>query len=238
MPIADEAQLISRVRKGDQAALGDLLERYRRRLFNVSYRMVGNAQDAAELTQDAMVKVIEHFHDYNGKASLSTWMIRICMNLSISHLRKRKLRLTTSLDDDGWTGGHGGGGASGGGGDDQSTPLRARIAADGEPSPEQRVQQNEMIAQMHKALGQVAEEFRAVLVLRDLQEMDYQEIAEALSLPMGTVKSRLFRARLALRQEMAKICPLTLAQDDGQSESDGNGQAGDVPNRHTRIEHG
>ncbi len=209
MPIADEAQLISRVRRGDTAALGDLLEMHRRRLFNVSYRMVGNAEDAAELTQDAMVKVIEHFHDFNGQAALSTWMIRICMNLSISHLRKRKLRLTTSLDDDG---GVGGGAGSASGGDDQSTPLRARIAS-GEPGPEQSVQQREMTANLHMALGRVAEEFRAVLVLRDLQEMDYQEIAAALSLPMGTVKSRLFRARLALRQEMAKLCPLALADE-------------------------
>ncbi|MEX0774219.1 MAG: sigma-70 family RNA polymerase sigma factor [Phycisphaeraceae bacterium] len=218
MLVFSEQQLIERARRGEQAALGDLLERYRCRLYNVCLRMVGNRDDAAEVTQDAMLKVIEHFHDYNGQAAVSTWMIRICMNLSISHLRKRKLRLTTSLDGDGRPGrGSGGSGGSGGGGDDQMSPLLNVLAdggslggpRDGELAPPQSVEQREMVAHLHEAMGRLDEEFRAVLVLRDLQEMDYQDIAAALSIPMGTVKSRLFRARLALRQEMQQRYPMT-----------------------------
>jgi RNA polymerase sigma-70 factor, ECF subfamily len=197
MPPPQEQLILQKVTAGDRGALGQLLELYQHRVYNVCLRMVGNRDDAAEVAQDAMLKVVEHIGDYNGQCAISTWMIRIAMNLSISHLRRRRLRLTTSLD------------AGGAGSDDadQSTPLREQIGDPREPGPESGVQHNEMIAHLHKALRQLDEEFRSVLVLRDVEEMDYQQIAEILALPVGTVKSRLFRARLALRQKMCALYP-------------------------------
>jgi RNA polymerase sigma-70 factor, ECF subfamily len=199
-----DAQLLSRIAAGDKGALGELLQSHQQRLYNVSLRMVGNRDDAAEIAQDALLKIIEHIGDYNGQCAVTTWMIRITMNLSISHLRKRRLRLTTSLDSAGGGGADGSGSESGG---DQGTPLRDQISGPAELSPPARVEHHEMLTQLHKAMRQLDEEYRSILVLRDLQEMDYSDIAHVLDVPVGTVKSRLFRARLALRQKMQKLCP-------------------------------
>mgnify|MGYP001040526759 CR=1 FL=1 len=199
MTQASEARLVAAVRRGDPAALADLLSRYQHRLYNVCLRMVGNRDDAAEVAQDTMLKVIEHIGDYNGKSAISTWMIRIAMNLSISFLRKRKLRQTVSLN-----GTHG---------ESSHAPafdavvLDSRIRDTREPAPDQGVEKEEMLERLREALDRLDEDFRAVLVLRDLNEMDYSQIAEVLAIPVGTVKSRLFRARVMLRQEMCRLYP-------------------------------
>ncbi len=198
----DEARLIDQARQGDPDALSELLERHQQRIFNVCLRMVSHRDDAAEIAQDAMVKVIEHIGDFKGNAAFATWVTRIAMNLSISHLRKRKLRRTASLE------------TTPGEPDDQLTPLREQLADTREPGPESGVQSRELIGHLHDALGQVDEDFRAVLVLRDIEEMDYRQIAEALDIPQGTVKSRLFRGRLALRQVLSKLCPDTVPNVD------------------------
>ncbi len=197
-----EAQLVDAVQHGDSGALGQLLETHQHRIYNVCLRMVSNRDDAAEVAQDAMLKIIEHIGDFKGQSAISTWMIRIAMNLSLSHLRKRRVRKTVSLDAD-----NGRFGGDPGGDGDQSTALRHRMADQREPGPEQRVQQDEMIGLLHLALGRLDDDFRAVLVLRDIEQLNYHRIAEVLAIPAGTVKSRLFRARLALREQMMKLCP-------------------------------
>ena len=207
-----EAQLVKLAQQGDRAALGTLLNHHHQRLFNVALRMLGHHEDAAEVTQDAMLKIVGHIKNYDGRSQLTTWMIRIVMNLSISHLRKRKLRRTASLDADS---GNGGGPIARGDGNDAA--LRDRLVDDRERKPDERVQHEEMIAELHRALGRLDEEFRSVLVLRDMNDMDYEQIADALSVPVGTVKSRLFRARLALRQEMLKAFPDADVQPAKQS---------------------
>lgn len=202
MPEPHEQDLLSRARKGDQGALAELLRAHQGRVFNVCLRMVHNRDDAAELTQDVLLKIVQHLPEYRGQAELSTWMTRIAMNQSISHLRKRKLRQTASLD------GSSGGGASRNGraSTGEGVPaLRLRLADDREPGPEARVERDEMLDRLRQAVAELDEEFRAVLVLRDIEEMDYAQVAEALGLPMGTVKSRLFRARLALREKMVAM---------------------------------
>ena len=176
--------------------MGELLEAYHGRIYHVCLRMVSNADDAAELTQDAMVRVVESLDKFRGEAHLSTWMIRIAMNLSISHLRKRKLRRAASLEagpDNGET--------------DAPTSLRMTLADDREPSPDRRVEEDEMLGHLKSAIAELDDEFRAVLVLRDIEQMDYRQIADVLEVNLGTVKSRLFRARLALREKMAPYDP-------------------------------
>ena len=205
-----EAQLVAAAKRGDVAALGQLLEDQQHRLFNVCYRMVGNSDDAAELTQDAMLRVVEHIGQYDGRAAFGTWITRIAMNLAVSHLRKQRLRWAASLDH-----------RSGGNGEDQSSPLRDQLADSREPEPHQSVQRDEMIAHLQTALDRIDDDLRAVLVLRDIDQMDYRQIAGSLAIPVGTVKSRLFRARLALRHEMFKICPPPEKNADAQAMTDG-----------------
>lgn len=204
MAAQTEQNLVERIQGGDRAALGELLDSYQHRLFSVALRMVSNRDDAAEVTQDAMLKIVQHIDKYNGTAAISTWMIRIVMNMSISHLRKRKLRLTVSLDSTGKAGN-----------DDQSSALREQLPDDGEPGPAMSVQKREMVKILHNCLARLEEDFRSVLVLRDLNEMNYEQIAGTLEIPVGTVKSRLFRARLALRKLMHAEFSDDRASDNG-----------------------
>ncbi|MGB0768737.1 MAG: RNA polymerase sigma factor, partial [Phycisphaeraceae bacterium] len=96
-PPSDTA-LIEQIRDGDRAALGELLERHQHRLFSIALRMVSNRDDAAEVTQDAMLKIVQHFDSFRSEAQVTTWMTRIVMNQAISRLRRRKLRDHASLD--------------------------------------------------------------------------------------------------------------------------------------------
>jgi RNA polymerase sigma-70 factor (ECF subfamily) len=191
--------LIEQVQGGDRAALGRLLEMHQDRLFNIALRMVSNRDDAAEVTQDAMVKIIQHIDTFRSEAQITTWMTRIVMNQAITRLRRRKLRDHASLDAT----------RPGPSGDDAGASLRKVLEDNREPAAEQRVEEGEMIERLLAAIDRLDTDFRAVLVLRDLEEMDYQQIADTLEIKVGTVKSRLFRARLALRQEMQKITPAT-----------------------------
>lgn len=195
-PPSDTA-LIEQIRDGDRAALGELLERHQHRLFSIALRMVSNRDDAAEVTQDAMLKIVQHFDSFRSEAQVTTWMTRIVMNQAISRLRRRKLRDHASLDTS----------RIGRSEDDQATSLRQFLEDTREPGPERRVEEGEMIDHLLSAIDRLDADFRAVLILRDLEEMDYQQIADTLEIKVGTVKSRLFRARLALRQEMQKIAP-------------------------------
>jgi len=193
MMTPEDKKLVQAAQRGDQAAMGALLEKYQDRLYRVVLRMVSHRDDAAEVTQDAMLKVVKNITKFKGDSNISTWMIRIAMNQSISHLRRRKLRKTTSLDQTP-------------GGDPNNRAMRHDLQDSAEPPPEMRVEQSEMVELLHQALEMLGEDFRSVIVLRDIDQMDYQQIAEVLDIPTGTVKSRLFRARLALRQQMMQLC--------------------------------
>lgn len=189
------SHLVEAVMAGDQAALGRLLEMHEKPMFNVCYRMLGNHDDAAEVTQEAMLKIVEHVQDFNGQSQITTWMTRIAINLSLSRLRRRKVRRAVTME--------GGNNVH----EDQTTTLRQELADHREPAPDSRVEEGEMLEHLQEAMNRLAEDFRAVLVLRDIQQMEYQEVAQVLGVPIGTIKSRLFRARLALRHEMLRLNP-------------------------------
>jgi RNA polymerase sigma-70 factor (ECF subfamily) len=194
---SSDTALIEQVRGGDRAALGRLLEVHQHRLYSIALRMVSNRDDAAEVTQDAMLKIVQHIDTFRSEAQITTWMTRIVMNQAITRLRRRKLRDHASLDSTRSPRADG----------DQAASLRKVLEDHREPGPEQRVEESEMIDQLLKAIDRLDTDFKAVLVLRDIEELDYQQIADTLEIKVGTVKSRLFRARLALRQEMQKIAP-------------------------------
>lgn len=185
-----EAGLIQAAQTGDEQARAALLAGYEKRLYSICYRMVGDREDARDLTQDALMKIIVGLRGYDGRAAFSTWAIRITMNTCLSHLRKQKLRNHASLE------------ALGGGEEDGPTG-RDRIAAR-EQSPTEGVEQEQMRRNLQQALLQLEPQMRAVLVLRDVRGLDYQQIAAVEEIAVGTVKSRLFRARLALRRALER----------------------------------
>jgi len=182
---SNELDLLEAHRRGDPEAMGLLLRTFQKRIYAICYRMVRNQHDARDLTQDSMLKIMEGLDSYDGRAKLSTWVIRVTMNCCLSHLRKERLRRHAPID---------GIDAPGRG----SGPLH--VPAMAELLPSRRVEEAEMRHILRRALGDLDPQMRAVLVLRDMHDMEYQLISEVLGVPIGTVKSRLFRARLALRQ--------------------------------------
>lgn len=191
------------IQSGQSQAWSALLSRYQDRLFGVCYRMVNDRELAADLTQDAMVRIIEGLSSYDGRSKLSTWMIRVTMNVCLSKMRSEKLRRHASLDAPGaGYSGPRGGGAGPAGREGQSIAQRLPESADREPDGATSVQREELRRSVAAALLRLSPEQRSILVLRDSRDLDYEQIAEVLDIPVGTVKSRLFRARSALRDAL------------------------------------
>lgn len=192
-----ELQLLETYRQGGMTAhkaLTELLDAYQRRVYSVCYRMVRRPEDAADLTQDVLLKLVENLSTYDGRSKLSTWVIRVAMNACLSHMRRQRTREARSLDES----------ASAGSEDTPPQPLSMGLAS-GEPSAADRVEQQRQRTLVLQALESLDAETKAILVLRDTQDMDYQQLAEALEVPIGTVKSRLFRARAALREAIESL---------------------------------
>jgi RNA polymerase sigma-70 factor (ECF subfamily) len=194
------ATLLRLARDGDRAAYGRLVVLYQDRLFNALLRMVGETEEARELTQETFTRGLEKIDGFRGDSSPYTWLFRIGMNLAISNLRRSQRQRTFSLD--GLSVGHSGGNGSPSG-DGQASGLLNRLASPSPDQPPQAAERRERHQMVLDALGRLDPEYRAVLVMRDIEGFDYQQIADVLSLPLGTLKSRLFRARLALRDELA-----------------------------------
>jgi RNA polymerase sigma-70 factor (ECF subfamily) len=186
--------LIAKARTGDRWAYGQIVLLFQNRLYNAMLRMVGQPEEARELTQEAFARGLEKIDTFRGEASPYTWLFRIGVNLAITQLRRSQHRRTFSLD------GKPSAGADGSG-DHQASGLVDRLAA-GDLQPSQIVEKREEHQMVLDALGRLDPEYRAVLVMRDIEGFDYQQMADALNLPLGTLKSRLFRARLALRDEL------------------------------------
>lgn len=181
--------LLDAWRHGDASAMGSLLRGYQSRVYAVCFRMLRSTDEAADLTQEALVRVLEGLHTYDGRSQLSTWIIRVAMNCCLSHLRKQKLRRHASLDDFGQRSGSW-----------ASMGANLESDSDSEPGGAQGVERHERRIAVVRALARLDPETRAILVLRDTQGLEYQQIGEVLGVPVGTVKSRLFRARAALRE--------------------------------------
>ncbi len=190
---ADDMALLAAHRAGDARALGILLESYQDRLFAVCLRMLGDRDRARDLTQDAMVKIIQGLPRFDGRSKLSTWMIRVTMNACLSELRKLRLRRHASLQTTVGTGFEG-----------EGSTLESTLAS-GEPGTSAGVESGEDRADVSSALARITPEQRAILILRDMQGLDYATIADLLDIPAGTVKSRIFRARVALRERVEEL---------------------------------
>jgi RNA polymerase sigma-70 factor, ECF subfamily len=174
-----EAELIARSRLGDRAAYGQIVVLHQDRLYNALLRLVGDPEEAGELTQEAFTRGLAKISEFRGEASPYTWLFRIGMNLGLGALRKTRQRRTFSLDEKGVD--------------------RASAA---ENNPADQAGRKEMNKLVLAALSRLEPDYRAILVMREIEDFDYQQMSEVLGLPLGTVKSRLFRARLALRDEL------------------------------------
>ncbi len=187
---------LERIRNGDESALSELLTGYQERLFCVCLNVVRDRETASDLTQDAMVKIIGGLDQFQGGSKLSTWMIRVTVNVCLTYLRKQKLRRHASLDTPKLSG-H----------DDPGSgrSMASSLADSKEHDAEHRVLEGEQLARLQAGLERLDPEQRTILILRDMQDLDYRQIGEVLDVPQGTVKSRLFRARVALREQIEQL---------------------------------
>ena len=192
-----DVALLQKAQGGDRGAYGQVVLLYQDRLYNAVLRLVGDREEARELTQEAFMRGLQKVDSFRGDASPYTWLFRIAVNLAISHLRKANRFRVFSLDRPG--GSKNGRYAD----DDQASSLIDRVAREkADKAPPERAEGRERDQAVLAALGRLDAEYRAVLVMRDIEGFDYQQMADILGLPLGTLKSRLFRARMALRDEL------------------------------------
>jgi len=180
---------------GEMTAFTELVRRYQDRVFNTVWRICGHLEDARDLTQDAFLKAYESIGSFRGQSGFYTWLFRIAVNLAISHRRSAKRRLTQSLDATPEAGLAG----------SQAATLAARMQEKVPHNPAAQAMSAEIHGHVVAALQKLDDEFRAVIVLRDIEGFDYSQIAEVLGIAPGTVKSRLHRGRLALRKILAPL---------------------------------
>jgi RNA polymerase sigma-70 factor (ECF subfamily) len=178
----DDPRLIHRALRGDVEAFNALVLRYQDSVYTLTYRIMGERHSAADATQEAFISAFRHLETYRG-GSFRSWLLRIATNTCYDELRRRKRRPTTSLEE-----------LPGADSEDGPT-LPAAI-----DTPEQALQQRELNDAIQNCINGLSDDQRVVLVMSDVQGISYQEIADATGAQLGTVKSRLSRARLGVRR--------------------------------------
>ena len=179
-----EEQLIRRAQQGDNSAFEQLLLAHQKKVYNLCLRMAANPDDALDLSQEAFIKAWRTLGQYQFEASFSTWLFRLTSNVCIDFLRRKKRRQETSLTENY---------------DDSDEGAELSIP-DANPLPEQQAITNETKIELARAMGQLAPDHREILQLRVVEDLPYEQIADILGVRVGTVKSRLARARLSLRK--------------------------------------
>jgi RNA polymerase sigma-70 factor (ECF subfamily) len=186
---ADERHMIEKARDGDLSAFDSLIRRYEDQVFSVAFRLVGNEDDAADVAQEVFLACFRHLKSYRGDSKLSTWLHRITVNM-VKNLWSRRKRqgsdVTASLEE----------------GDDPDDPPPIEMIADPAPNPRRLAAGSEIAEVIESKLLEIEPEFREVIVLRFVEGLSYEEIADVTKEPLGTVKSRIFRARRALKDQM------------------------------------
>lgn len=186
---AEERALIERCKRGDLAAFNDLIRRYEKQVYNFAYRLTGNYDDANDVAQDAFLRVFNAIGSFRGDASFSTWLFRITTNVFLDERKRAKAHPHASLDEYLEL--------------DESSVTRQ--IEDPSPTPDAILEEAERAHLLQQAIGGLPEYQRAMVTLYHGQQKSYEEIAEIMDLPIGTVKSRLNRARLALKEKLSGI---------------------------------
>jgi RNA polymerase sigma-70 factor (ECF subfamily) len=189
-----DAELARLTLRGDSTAYNGLVRRYQRQVYSLAYRMTGNAEDASDLAQETFVRAYTALGSFRQDASFLTWLYKITSNLCIDQLRSRKAKSTHSLD--------------------------VELSEGREPAetcrslaPEDSAVRGAVQEIVQRAVLNLPEKYRLVVVMRHLQDMSVDEIARILDLPTGTVKTHLFRAREMLRE---RLCPVLEMETDGK----------------------
>lgn len=185
----DDSVVVQQAQGGDTTALERLILKYQNRIYNVILKMCGNTDDAAELTQETFVKVIESIDKFKGRSSFYTWLFRIAVNLTLNHCQRNARTATRSLDAQDMLEQDG----------QAQQLLKDLLSDDRAADPAVLAQSRELCELAKRSLLQLEEPQRAVVVLRDIEGMDYAQIADVLNIELGTVRSRLSRARGNLR---------------------------------------
>lgn len=188
-PSPSDRILITRCQRGDVEAFNLLLQRYERVVFNFAYRLAGNYDDANDVAQEAFVRAYNAIHTFRGDAAFSTWIFRITTNVFLDEKKRRKNRNYTSLDEV----------------VELEESSVGRQIEDPAPNPEEILTANERTQLIGRAVQSLPEHQRTMVVLYHVQHKAYEEIAQIMDLPIGTVKSRLNRARLALKDKLSEI---------------------------------
>jgi RNA polymerase sigma-70 factor (ECF subfamily) len=187
----EEALFVMRLQANEDAAYDELVRVYSASIFHVAYRMLGDTADASDVVQDIFLKVFRNIGGFKGEAALKTWIFKIAFSEILNRLRwwKRRHRFATvSLDEQ-----------NGG----PNTGYSQTVAA-ANPTPEQALQSKEQEDAIQQALGRLSREHRSIVVLRDIEGFSYNEIADVLGVSIGTVKSRLARARADLKKSLMR----------------------------------
>ncbi len=179
----DDIRLIDETLAGDRAAFGQLVRKYQGRLFNTMLHVVSVREEAEDVVQEALVQAFLKLETFQRRSALYTWLYRIAFNVSVS--RRRRKRVETSIDHH------------------QAMTGDEPVSTD--DGPGQRVLRQEQVDQVREALDTLSEQHRAILVLREIEGCNYDDIADILDLPVGTVRSRLHRARLQLRDQLQQV---------------------------------
>ena len=184
----DESGLVAQAKAGDQNAFSELVNRYERKIYRLAKNITQNDEDAEDVLQDAFLKAYTHLDNFKGDSKFYTWIVRIAVNEALMRLRKRKTDRTVPLDEPVELG--------------EETVTREIAVWD--DNPEQRYSQEEWRRILDEAVDGLKPDFRTVFVLRDIEELSTEETAETLGISVPAVKSRLLRARLALREKLTR----------------------------------
>lgn len=186
-----DKELVRRVQDGDRAAFRELFDRYHRRAFAVAFGVVKNKQDALDIVQDAFIKVHKHIQNFQGSSSFYTWLYRIVMNLAIDHVRRAKKGRDLDYDD-------------------KVRRDDSDVAGDGailptilDANPRKTVLRRELADAIQAALNELPDYHRAVIMLREVEGLSYEEMSKILKVPKGTIMSRLFHARRKMQEALA-----------------------------------
>ena len=195
----DDRDLVESARKGDRDAFRTLFERYHRRAYALAFGVLRNQDDALDVVQDAFIKAHKYLDKFEGNSSFYTWLYRIVMNLAIDHLRKHRRGKPVELDEQ---------------------HLEESVAGDEllpkmlGGNPGRALMDKEIRARIDQALGELSENHRSVLVMRELEGLSYEEMAQAMGCSKGTIMSRLFHARKNMQKRLADLFDRTVADDE------------------------
>ena len=181
-----DEELITRFQEGDEQAYIELVNRYRDRLMNFIYRFVNDMEKAEDIVQDTLTKLYTHKHYYRDLAKFSTWIYTIAGNLAKTELRRKKRHKVTNLSH-------------------MSKDEKEYQLPSVEPETDETVQGHFAEKEIQKAIQELPLHFRTVVIMRDIQELSYEEISKIVDVPLGTVKSRINRARLQLQQSLKEF---------------------------------